>query len=88
MELFAHQVCGLKQTEGHTNCALYWDMGLGKTFGGSEKMMTYGNRVNLVICQKSKVNDWMNHFRDHYTRNCVFDLTKKTDLEFFIAGVN
>jgi len=87
MKLFQHQIDGLKLTEGHPNCALYWDMGLGKTFGGSEKMMTYGNRVNLVICQKSKVNDWVNHFKEHYTKNCIFDLTKKTDLEFFIEQV-
>lgn len=29
MKLFPHQVDGLKQTEGHPNCALYWDMGEG-----------------------------------------------------------
>lgn len=29
MKLFPHQVDGLKQTEGHSSCALYWDMGEG-----------------------------------------------------------
>ena len=85
MKLFPHQVDGLKQTEGHPNCALYWDMGLGKTFGGSEKMASYGNRVNLVICQKSKVNDWMNHFTEHYPQVATFDMTKKKELECFCA---
>ena len=75
MKLFPHQIDGLKQTENHPHCALYWDMGLGKTFGGSEKMMQYGNRTNLVICQKSKINDWVNHFKEHYDFK-VFDLTK------------
>ena len=86
MKLFPHQVDGLKQTEGHPNCALYWDMGLGKTFGGSEKMVSYGNRVNLVICQKSKVNDWVNHFVDHYYHMnwAVYDLTKKDQLMLFL----
>ena len=86
MELFPHQVDGLKQTEGHSNCALYWDMGLGKTFGGSEKMKEYGNPVNLVICQKSKVNDWVNHFVDHYYHMdwAVYDLTKKDQLTLFL----
>jgi SNF2 family DNA or RNA helicase len=84
MKLFPHQVYGLKQTEGHTNCALYWDMGLGKTFGGSEKMISYGNRVNLVICQKSKVNDWVNHFRDHYPDVVVWNLTNKKEFENFL----
>lgn len=82
MNLFPHQVDGLKQTEGHPNCALYWDMGLGKTFGGSEKMMQYGNMVNLVICQKSKVNDWLNHFAEHY-RIRVFNLTKPKEFAEF-----
>lgn len=82
MKLFQHQIDGLKQTEGHPNCALYWDMGLGKTFGGSEKMCEYGNPVNLVICQKSKINDWVNHFKEHYTV-FVYDLTKKKDFENF-----
>ena len=83
MELFAHQVDGLKQTEGYPNCALYWDMGLGKTFGGSEKMMAYGNQVNLVICQKSKVQDWIEHFRSYYPPHDVFDLTGKHQFEWF-----
>lgn len=82
MKLFQHQIDGLKQTEGHPNCALYWDMGLGKTFGGSEKMMSYGNKPNLVICQKSKVNDWVNHFRDLYPVK-VFNLTKTKDFDDF-----
>jgi SNF2 family DNA or RNA helicase len=84
MKLFPHQVDGLKQTEGHDNCALYWDMGLGKTFGGSEKMATYDNRVNLIICQKSKVNDWVNHMKNHYpVRIQVYDLTKPKEYRTF-----
>jgi SNF2 family DNA or RNA helicase len=82
MKLYPHQVEGLKQTEGHPNCALYWDMGLGKTFGGSEKMYEYGNPVNLIICQKSKVNDWVDHFKTHYCK-AVFNLTVKKEFESF-----
>ena len=83
MKLYQHQIDGLKQTEGHPNCALYWDMGLGKTFGGSEKMFQYHNRINLVICQKSKVNDWVNHFHEHYMWGAC-DLTKKKNFEWFM----
>ena len=86
MNLFPHQIDGLKQTEGHPHCALYWDMGLGKTFGGSEKMVEYGNRVNLIICQKSKVNDWVEHIEKHYLMY-VYDLTKKKDLEKFLNHI-
>lgn len=81
--LLPHQIEGLKQTEGLKNCALYWDMGLGKTFGGSEKMMQYGNRVNLVVCQKSKVEDWVNHFSEHYDDVIVYNGTKAEYLKRF-----
>lgn len=61
-------------------------MGLGKTFVGSEKMKQLGARVNLVICQKSKVDDWVQHFRDNYNL-CIdnlYDLTNKKAFEEFI----
>ena len=58
-------------------------VGLGKTFVGSEKMQDLHGKVNLVICQKSKVKDWIEHFYTYY--DCkVFDGTKKNDLELFI----
>ena len=64
------------------------EMGLGKTFTGSEKMLAYGNRVNLVICQKSKVNDWVNHFCTHYGMGCeTFNLTIKKDFGLFVEEI-
>ena len=63
-------------------------MGLGKTFVGSEKMMQLNKRVNLVICQKSKVNDWVEHFKAYYTKNCILDLTSKNELNTFLEWVN
>lgn len=64
-------------------------MGLGKTFVGSEKMLQLNKYVNLVICQKSKVNDWINHFCKCYTEDqfeFVIDGTQKASLGFFIRG--
>ena len=62
-------------------------MGLGKTFVGSEKMLQLNKPLNLVICQKSKVNDWVEHFHKYYdftTGGHIFDLTNKSDFkEFF-----
>ena len=82
MKLYPHQVEGLKQTEGHRNCALYWDMGLGKTFGGSEKMVEYNNHMNLIVCQKSKIGDWVEHLQQQYgLKFTVFDLTKKNQIQ-------
>ena len=48
-------------------------------------MMQLGKRLNLVVCQKSKVNDWLEHIATHYTKNCVYDLTTKQGFEFFMS---
>lgn len=60
-------------------------MGLGKTYTGSEKLKELEGVVNLVVCQKSKLEDWLNHFRDNYDFN-VYDLTNKTDFSDFIKS--
>ena len=60
-------------------------MGLGKTFIGSERLRLYGKRVNIVVCQKSKIKDWCEHFKEHYTDYAVFDLTNKKDMQTFIT---
>lgn len=61
-------------------------MGLGKTFTGSEKLILLGGQLNLVICQKSKIDDWVNHFRSYYSIG-VFDLTKKKQYDEFFGTV-
>ena len=83
INLFQHQQQALDETEGKNRVAYYLDMGLGKTFVGSEKMMKLNKRINLVVCQCSKVQDWIEHFQAHYTRNCVFDLTNPKTLNRF-----
>ena len=62
-------------------------MGLGKTYTGAEKMHRLGARVNLVICQKSKIDDWLNHFSDNYGV-AVFNLTDKEDFKTFDLWAN
>jgi len=42
-------------------------MGLGKTYTGSEKLVQLGANINLVICQKSKIEDWCSHFYSNYS---------------------
>lgn len=73
-----HQQKVLEETEQFNRVAYYLDMGLGKTFVGAEKMWELNNNVNLVICQKSKIDDWVQHFKDFYPDYEVFDLTHKT----------
>ena len=53
-------------------------MGLGKTFIGSEKAIQLHKNI-LVVCQKSKVEDWYNHFKEYYNTP-VFNLTNKNEL--------
>ena len=62
-------------------------MGLGKTFTGAEKMCQLGAKVNLVVCQKSKIDDWVEHFEEHYSNIVVFDLTKKLGIEAFFNSI-
>ena len=75
MQLYPHQVEALEQVQDKNRCAIYYDMGLGKTFIGSEKMKQLGCRLNLVICQKSKVDDWAEHFEKYYPRYHIINYT-------------
>lgn len=67
MKLFPHQIEALQRTEGKNRVAFYHDPGMGKTFTGSRKLMQLDAHVNLVVCQKSKVQDWVEHFRTNYS---------------------
>lgn len=85
MKLYPHQAKALEETEGQNRVAYYHDMGLGKTYTGGEKLMSLGGRVNLVICQKSKVDDWVDHFYKNYPSNIgLYDLTEKGSIGCFI----
>lgn len=77
MNLFPHQQQALDLTAAHNRCAYYLDMGLGKTFVGSEKLMGLQARINLVVCQHSKIQDWIEHFKTHYSDVAVVDMTVK-----------
>lgn len=84
MELYKHQKEALEITKNQNRVAFYHDMGLGKTFTGAEKMMQLGAKVNLVICQKSKIDDWIEHFKSNYLDCLVLDLTNSTGLELML----
>lgn len=93
VSLYPHQKKVIEDTEDQNKVAYYLDMGLGKTFVGSEKMRELGAPVNLVICQKSKIDDWVEHFKEHYRNyndkvlNEIYDLTDKKQMEAFEASV-
>lgn len=87
LKLFQHQQQALTETEGRNKVAYYLDMGLGKTFVGAEKAMNFGIDI-LIICQKSKIRDWIDHFFTYYIdkMKCdengawCYDLTKNLDM--------
>ena len=92
MELFDFQKKILEKTKDKNKVAYYLDMGMGKTFVGAEKLVRLNTRINLVVCQKSKIKDWDDHFVNHYelSQNAmIYDLTmwNKKDWESFNKDV-
>lgn len=51
-------------------------------------MWIQNNAVNLVVCQKSKIDDWVDHFKTFYPEYMVLNLTKKTESITFRDAVN
>lgn len=89
MKLYKHQEEALERTKDFNKVAYYHDMGLGKTFTGSEKMRMLNNNVNLIICQKSKFKDWIKHCEENMpTQFVTFDLTNKQDFDLFFSWRN
>lgn len=89
VKLFPHQSEALKSVKDLNRVAFYHDMGLGKTFTGGEKMTELGAKVNLVICQKSKIADWVAHLCVNYGyKSVIYNLTKKDEFEMFIRALS
>lgn len=82
VNLFPHQTLALDETKDFNRVGYFLDMGLGKTYVGSEKMYHMKNGINLLVCQKSKIDDWIEHFKEHYSMP-VYNLTDKDDFERF-----
>lgn len=88
LQFMPHQNEALNKTEQFNRVAYYLDMGLGKTFVGAEKMWELNNAVNIVICQKSKIDDWIGHFKEYYPDDYhVLNLTKKREALTFRTSV-
>lgn len=86
MKLYPHQIEALDAVKDHNRCAIYYDMGLGKTYIGSEKLKAIGAMVNLIVCQKSKIGDWIEHFKQNYwPSTVVYNLTINPDLLEFCS---
>lgn len=80
VNLFPSQQEILDEVKDKNRVAFYLGVGAGKTFIGSEKLIQFNTPFNLVVCQKSQVGYWVNHFQTHYPEVSVTDLTKFTSL--------
>lgn len=86
ISLYKHQVDELEATKNMNKVAYYHDMGLGKTYTGAEKLIQLGANINLVICQKSKIDDWIEHFDMYYPKYTPLNLTNKKEFELFVSN--
>ena len=82
--LFPHQIDALERVKSFNKCAFYMDMGLGKTYTGSEKMADLNGKINLVICQKSKLDDWIQHFKERYPWILGLDVTNEAEFRMAV----
>lgn len=82
MTLFPHQQESLDQTKDFNRVAYYLDMGLGKTFVGSEKMKQLGTDLNVLVCQKSKIDDWVQHFESYYSSFKIIDCSISKNMKW------
>lgn len=66
------------------HCALFWDMGLGKTYGSMFKADYYGDKLRIVVCQKSKIQDWIDELKAFYGKGIqIYNLTNKREYDAF-----
>lgn len=91
--LYTHQVKTLAELYSYNKCAMFLDMGLGKSATGAIKATSY-NKPVLVICPKSVIPQWLECFRDWCKKYTVYDLTNKKQLlsymddeQYFKMGV-
>lgn len=83
-----HQQLAFDLTATKNRVAYYLDMGLGKTFVGAEKLNLLDAPCNLLICQCSKVDDWVEHFLKYYAAGfIIYNLTEKSQFEMFMRGI-
>lgn len=84
MQLYEHQLKALNDTKNFDNVLYALDMGLGKTFIGSEKLFESLTIKKLVVCQKSKIEDWLLHFDKYYEDAIIYDLSKNGSIKEFL----
>lgn len=83
IKLYEHQKYVLNKVKDHNKCALYLDMGLGKTITATVKATSY-NMPILIVCPKSVITQWIECFEECAKDYTCYNLTKKKQLNDFI----
>ena len=89
IQLYPHQTKALEETKQFNRVGYFLDMGLGKTFVGSEKLigLNLNQGKSILICQKSKIADWRSHFADYYKNDIsAYDLSDKKQYKDFMEN--
>lgn len=81
--LYPHQVDVLGRLYKYNKCAMFLEMGLGKTITGAIKSTSY-NKPILIICPKSLIDQWIECFNDWCKEYTVYNLTNKKQLQSFM----
>lgn len=82
-KLYSHQIEVLGKLYKYNKCALYLDMGLGKTITGAIKATSYHNPI-LIICPKSVMRQWIECFEKWCKDYTVYNLSNKKQLQSFM----
>ena len=84
MKLYEHQEKVLKQIKGKKRVLLALEMGLGKSLCASEHLKTLDYQYCLIVCPKSLIPMWQEHYRKFYNQE-INDFTKTKKI---IEGIN
>lgn len=81
--LYPHQVEVLGKLYKHNKCAMFLEMGTGKTITGAIKATSYHKPV-LIVCPKSVIPQWIECFKEWCKDYCTYNLTNKKQLQSFM----
>lgn len=84
MKLYKFQQDIVNQLHNKYRCAVFSGCGTGKTIICGELLKYHTGKI-LLVCQASKVDDWIEHFTTYYPSVKLFNLRKAQQLEQFNA---
>lgn len=84
MELYEHQKQVLEQIKGKKRVLLALEMGLGKSLCASEHLKTLDYKYCLIVCPKSLIPMWQEHYQKFYGQ-AINDFTKTKKI---VEGIN